>query len=80
VQTERRCARWKHIRIGPYTPRTNGKAERSFATLLHEWAYERAYRNSAFRATALPHYLRFYNTAAIRTESAASAATAPLKA
>jgi transposase InsO family protein len=62
VQTERRRAGWRHVRIRPYTPRTNGKAERFIRTLLQEWAYERAYRNSAFRAIALPHYLRFYNS------------------
>ena len=29
----------KHIRIRPYTPRTNGKAERFIQTLCREWAY-----------------------------------------
>ncbi len=29
---------------------------------VQEWAYARAYRTAAFRAAALPHYLRFYNT------------------
>jgi transposase InsO family protein len=29
----------KHIRTRPYTPRTNGKAERFIQTLLREWAY-----------------------------------------
>jgi transposase InsO family protein len=62
VQTERRRAGWQHVRIRPYTPRTNGKAERFIRTLVQEWAYIRAYRTSAFRAAALPHYLRFYNT------------------
>ncbi len=62
VQSERRRAGWQHIRIRPYTPRTNGKAERFIRTLLQEWAYDRAYRTSAFRAAALPHYLRFYNS------------------
>lgn len=62
VQAQRRSAGWKHIRIRPYTPRTNGKAERFIRTLVQEWAYVRAYRTSAFRAAALPHYLRFYNT------------------
>ena len=62
VQAERQRARWRHVRIRPYTPQTNGKAERFIRTLVQEWAYARAYRNSAFRATALPHYLRFYNT------------------
>lgn len=62
VQAECRFARWKHVRIRPYTPRTNGKAERFIRTLLQEWAYDRAYRHSTFRAAALSHYLRFYNT------------------
>jgi len=62
VQRVRRRLRWQHVRIRPYTPRTNGKAERFIRTLLQEWAYARAYRTSAFRAAALPHYLRFYNT------------------
>ena len=29
----------RHIRTRPYTPRTNGKAERFIQTLLREWAY-----------------------------------------
>jgi len=29
----------------PYTPRTNGKAERFIQTALREWAYARAYHN-----------------------------------
>jgi transposase InsO family protein len=62
VQTERHRAGWQHVRIRPYTPRTNGKAERFIRTLVQEWAYDRAYRNSTFRAAALSHYLRFYNT------------------
>ena len=28
-----------HKRTRPYTPRTNGKAERFIQTLLREWAY-----------------------------------------
>lgn len=37
------CARLKvrHKRTRPYTPRTNGKAERFIHTLLREWAYRR---------------------------------------
>ncbi len=32
----------KHIRTKPYTPKTNGKAERFIQTALQEWAYARA--------------------------------------
>ena len=42
----------KHIRTKPYTPRTNGKAERFIQTSLREWAYARAYRSSAERGQA----------------------------
>ena len=45
----------------PYTPRTNGKAERFIKTLLEEWAYVMRYRNSAARNELLPAYLRIYN-------------------
>ena len=34
----------KHIRTKPYTPKTNGKAERFIKTALNEWAYARAYQ------------------------------------
>jgi len=51
----------RHIRTRPYTPRTNGKAERFIQTLLREWAYVRPYRSSAWRQRALPRYLRHYN-------------------
>jgi transposase InsO family protein len=51
----------RHIRTRPYTPRTNGKAERFIQTCLREWVYARAYRNSAVRASALPGFLRHYN-------------------
>jgi transposase InsO family protein len=52
-----------HRRTRPYTPRTNGKAERFIRTLLAEWAYAQAYRTSLARTLALPHYLGYYNTA-----------------
>ena len=51
----------KHIRTKPYTPRTNGKAERFIQSSLREWAYARAYRNSAQRAEELPYWLHHYN-------------------
>ncbi|HVT38906.1 MAG TPA: DDE-type integrase/transposase/recombinase [Gemmatimonadaceae bacterium] len=39
----------RHLLTRPYTPRTNGKAERFIRTLLTEWAYPPAYRTSAAR-------------------------------
>jgi transposase InsO family protein len=51
----------RHIRIRPYRPRTNGKAERFIQTLLNEWAYERIYGSSAERTAALPRFLERYN-------------------
>lgn len=57
------CRRLKlrHIRTRPYTPRTNGKAERFIQTALHEWAYARAYDNSGERGEYLPRWLHRYN-------------------
>jgi transposase InsO family protein len=51
----------RHLRIRPYRPRTNGKAERFIQTLANEWAYERIYGSSAERAAALPLFLERYN-------------------
>jgi transposase InsO family protein len=51
----------KHIRTKPYTPRTNGKAERFIQTSLREWAYARAYLNSRQRAHELPFFMHRYN-------------------
>jgi transposase InsO family protein len=51
----------KHIRTKPYTPRTNGKAERFVQTCLREWAYARAYLNSRQRAEELPFFMHRYN-------------------
>ncbi len=51
----------KHIRTRPYTPKTNGKAERFIQTSLREWAYARAYQNSQQRAAELPFFLHRYN-------------------
>ena len=51
----------KHIRTRPYTPRTNGKAERFIQTALREWAYAAAYPSSDERASELPRWLHEYN-------------------
>jgi transposase InsO family protein len=51
----------KHLRTQPYRPRTNGKAERFIQTLLHRWAYGRAYTSSAQRTAALDAWLHHYN-------------------
>jgi transposase InsO family protein len=51
----------RHIRTRPYTPRTNGKAERFIQTALREWAYAKAYDTSAMRAAELPFWLHRYN-------------------
>ncbi|MEM8663314.1 MAG: IS481 family transposase [Pseudomonadota bacterium] len=53
----------KHIRTRPYTPRTNGKAERFIQTSLREWAYATAYTSSAERTRAMQPFLMTYNTA-----------------
>jgi len=50
-----------HLRTRPYTPRTNGKAERFIQSALREWAYARAYGTSAQRINALPRWLHGYN-------------------
>ena len=51
----------KHLRTKPYTPKTNGKAERFVQTSLREWAYARAYETSEDRAAQLPGWLHRYN-------------------
>ena len=51
----------KHIRTRPYTPKTNGKAERFIQTALREWAYAQAYQTSDHRADQLPVWLHRYN-------------------
>jgi transposase InsO family protein len=51
----------KHVRTKPYTPKTNGKAERFIQTALREWAYAQAYPTSDRRADQLPVWLHRYN-------------------
>jgi transposase InsO family protein len=57
------CRTWqlRHKFTRPYTPRTNGKAERFIQTLLREWAYQRPYATSLARTAVLTRYLRFCN-------------------
>jgi transposase InsO family protein len=59
----RACKRLKikHLRTKPYTPKTNGKAERFIQTSLREWAYAQAYQNSSERKAELPTWLHRYN-------------------
>ena len=56
--TEAGC---RHIRTRPYTPRTNGKAERFIQTSLREWAYLHAYQTSAERTRAMQPWITSYN-------------------
>jgi transposase InsO family protein len=51
----------KHIMTKPYTPQTNGKAERFIQTALREWAYATAFDYSDQRRAALPAWLHRYN-------------------
>jgi transposase InsO family protein len=51
----------KHIRTKPYTPKTNGKAERFIQSALREWAYAQAYTHSNHRTAELPRWLHRYN-------------------
>lgn len=56
-----RAGRLVHRRTRPYTPRTNGKAERFIRTMLREWAYGPAYHTSAQRTAVLDRWLHYYN-------------------
>jgi len=56
-----RRLRIKHIRTKPYTPQTNGKAERFIQTALREWAYATAFQTSQQRREALAPWLHRYN-------------------
>ncbi|MBP7702240.1 MAG: transposase family protein [Phenylobacterium sp.] len=49
----------RHIRTRPYTPRTNGKAERFIQTSLREWAYAKP--SSSERAQAIEPWINEYN-------------------
>lgn len=51
----------RHLRTRPYTPRTNGKAERFIQTLLREWAYAFVYPSSEHRSNELQPWMYHYN-------------------
>jgi transposase InsO family protein len=51
----------EHKRTRPYTPRTNGKAERFIQTMLRLWAYVRPYNSSDERAAVLAPWMLWYN-------------------
>ena len=51
----------RHIRTRPYTPKTNGKAERFIQTLIREWAYGATYVSSAARNHDLHRWLDWFN-------------------
>lgn len=50
-----------HRYTRPYTPRTNGKAERFVQTALREWAYGFTYQHSTERTEHLGRWQHFYN-------------------
>ncbi len=56
-----RRLRIQHLRIRPYRPQTNGKAERFIRTMLNGWAYGAIYRSSRERTAALDGWLWHYN-------------------
>ena len=51
----------RHIYTRPYTPKTNGKAERFIQTMTRNWAYSRPYETSVIRNQHLACWLRSYN-------------------
>ena len=51
----------RHLYTRPYTPQTNGKAERFIQTALREWAYAATYQSSPQRREALGAWLHHYN-------------------
>ncbi len=56
-----RKLRIKHLRIRPYRPQTNGKAERFIRTMLAGWAYGAVYGSSRERTAALDGWTWHYN-------------------
>lgn len=56
-----KAAAARHVRTRPYTPRTNGKAERFIQTSLREWAYAKPYGSSVERTQAIGPWTDSYN-------------------
>jgi transposase InsO family protein/transposase-like protein len=50
-----------HLFTKPYTPKTNGKAERFIQSSLREWAYAHIYDHSSMRTAMLDRWLHRYN-------------------
>jgi transposase InsO family protein len=57
------CSRMglKHRRTRPYSPQTNGKAERFIQTALREWAYATHWPDSDQRNSCLAPWTDYYN-------------------
>ena len=51
----------QHRRTRPYSPQTNGKAERFIQTALREWAYAKHWQNSDERDISLKPWNDYYN-------------------
>lgn len=51
----------EHIFTRPYTPRSDGKAERFIETSLREWTYDAVYQNSANRQLHLQNWIKCCN-------------------
>jgi len=60
--------RLKHKPTRPYTPKTNGKAERFIQTSIREWAYATPFQSSEDRTRAMYPWLHAYNS--VRPHSA----------
>ena len=60
----RKALRWlgiRHIYTRPYTPKTNGRAERFIQILLRDWVDELSHPSSAARNDDLPRWLDWFN-------------------
>ncbi len=58
---QRPIAGLRHLYTRPFTPRTNGKAERFIQTALREWAYAHQYQTARQRERLLTPWLHRYN-------------------